>query len=253
LPVLDRNSVVPLYYQIRQRLLQQIRSGNFKAGELVPSEQEISTQLGVSRMTARQALKSLCSLGVTYSQRGKGTFVSQNKLEKNFRQVLSFSEEMKARGLRPGSKVLSFKAVAAAEQVADALRLGPNENVIQLKRLRLADSLPMAVECTCIPLSLCPDFVERFDPSASLYEALSQQCGIRITAAEEIVEVGRATPEEARLLKIPRASAIFLFTRTSFLESGKAVEYVRSVYRGDRYKFVHSLRQSSRNGGRGRN
>ncbi len=91
---LDRHSVVPLYYQIQQRLLEQIRSGALKAGEPVPSEQEIAARLGVSRMTARQAVKSLCHLGVAYSQRGKGTFVSGTKLEKNFRQVLSFSEEM---------------------------------------------------------------------------------------------------------------------------------------------------------------
>jgi GntR family transcriptional regulator len=254
LPALDRNSVIPLYYQIRQSLLEEIRSGSLKAGEPVPSEQEISAHLGVSRMTARQALKSLCSLGLTYSQRGKGTFVSQNKVEKNFRQVLSFTEEMKARGFRPRSKVLGFKAVTATEQVADALRLAPHEKVIRLKRIRLADSLPMAVECTCIPLSLCPDLVETFDPSTSLYDALSQRYAIRITTAEEVVEVGRAGSEDARLLRIPRGSAIFLFTRTSFLESGEPVEYVRSVYRGDRYKFVHSLTQPSRdNSARGRN
>jgi DNA-binding transcriptional regulator YhcF (GntR family) len=83
--VLDRQSVVPLYYQIQQRLTEQIRSGELKPGELVPSEQEISARLGVSRMTARQALKSLCGRGLAYSQRGKGTFVSRMKLEKNFR------------------------------------------------------------------------------------------------------------------------------------------------------------------------
>src|ERR1700704_3772766 len=98
--VLDRQSVVPLYYQIQQALLGQIRSGELVAGAPMPSEQEIATHLGISRMTARQALKSLCSLGVAYSQRGKGTFVSRIKVEKNSRQVLSFSKEMEARGCR---------------------------------------------------------------------------------------------------------------------------------------------------------
>src|SRR6266436_5551613 len=80
--ILDRQSVVPLYYQIQQSLLGRIRSGELVVGAPMPSEQEIATRLGVSRMTARQALKSLCSLGVAYSQRGKGTFVSRFKLEK---------------------------------------------------------------------------------------------------------------------------------------------------------------------------
>jgi GntR family transcriptional regulator len=95
LPAVDRQSVIPLYYQIRQGLLDQIRAGALKAGEPVPSEQVISSRLGVSRMTARQALKSLCSLGFTHSQRGKGTFVSQVKVERNFRQVLSSAKRWK--------------------------------------------------------------------------------------------------------------------------------------------------------------
>ena len=113
--VLDRQSVVPLYYQIQQGLSEQIRSGELKPGELMPSEQEIAARLGVSRMTARQALKSLCSRGLAFSQRGKGTFVSRMKLEKNFRQLLSFSEEMKDRGSRPRSKVLAFKRMLPDE------------------------------------------------------------------------------------------------------------------------------------------
>src|SRR5579862_4180480 len=106
--VLDRQSVVPLYYQIQQFLLEQIQSGTFSPGEPIFSEKEISARMGVSRMTVRQALKSLCNQGVLYSERGKGTFVSGTKLEKNFRNVLSFSEEMKNQGSRPSAKVLSF-------------------------------------------------------------------------------------------------------------------------------------------------
>ena len=163
LPALDRRSVVPLYYQIQRRILEQIRAGTLKAGEPLPSEQEISERLGVSRMTARQALKSLCNLGVAYSQRGRGTFVSRMKLEKNFRQVLSFSEEMEARRSRPGSKVIAFEAVSAPTEVSAALHLKAKEKVIRLKRVRMADSRPMGVECTCLPLALCPDLLQKFD------------------------------------------------------------------------------------------
>ena len=127
LPTLDRHSVVPLYYQIQQHLLEQIRAGILKPGKPIPSEQEISARLRISRMTARQALKSLCDLGVTYSQRGKGTYVSTVKLEKNSRQVLSFSEEMQACGSRARSKVLSFEVATASPDAADALHLPPGE------------------------------------------------------------------------------------------------------------------------------
>lgn len=236
---------MPLYYQIQQQILEHIRSGRFKPGKSLPSEEVISKRLGVSRMTARQALKSLCHLGVAYSQRGKGTFVSGIKLEKNFRQVRSFSEEMEARGSRPHSKLISVDVVPAGEESAEALHVPPQEKLVRLRRVRIADSLPMGVECSCLPLQLCPDFVEKFDPRTSLYHTLSQIYGIHITQADEVVEAGLASGEEARLLRIPKNSPVFLFTRTSYVASGQAVEYVKSTFRGDRYKITNRLGRSS--------
>lgn len=240
-PKLDRRSVVPLYYQIQQRLLEQIRAGSIKAGEPIPSEEEISQRLGVSRMTARQAVKSLCNLGVAYSQQGKGTFVSRMKLEKNFRQVLSFSEEMEARRSHPRSRVIAFEAVSARAEVAAALHLKAKEKVIRLKRVRIADSRPMGIECSYLPLALCPDLLQKFDPDGSLYRTLLERYGIQIALADEVAEASLATSEDARLLGITKGSPVFAFTRTSYLESGQPVEHVRSTYRGDRYKIVNRL------------
>jgi len=242
---LDRHSVVPLYYQIQQHLLQDIRSGHLKPGKPLPSEEVISKHLRVSRMTARQALKSLCSLGVAYSQRGKGTFVSEIKLEKNFRQVQSFTEEMEARGSRPHSKLISSEVTSAAEEAAQALHLALEDKVIQIRRVRVADALPMGVETTCLPQALCPDLLDKFDPRTSLYRTLAQVYGIHIVQADEVVEAGLANVEEARLLGIRKGSPVFLFTRTSFVEGGKAVEYVKSAFRGDRYKITNRLMQQS--------
>lgn len=242
---LDRHSVVPLYYQIQQHLLEDIRSGRLRPGKPIPSEELISKRLRVSRMTARQALKSLCSLGVAYSQRGKGTFVSEIKLEKNFRQVQSFTEEMEAHGSRPHSKLISSDVVSAGEDVADALTLTPGEKVIRIRRVRVADSQPMGVETTSLPHRLCPDLLEKFDPRLSLYRTLSQVYGIHIMQADEVVEAALANPEEARLLQIRKASPVFLFTRTSYIDGGKAVEYVKSTFRGDRYKITNRLGPSS--------
>jgi len=239
--VLDRQSVIPLYYQIQHRLLAQIRTGELKAGQLVPSEQEIAERMGVSRMTARQALKSLCRLGVAYSQRGKGTFVSRIKLEKNFRQVLSFSEEMRARSSRPSSRVLKFERAQSSADVAEALHLSAKEEVFLLRRVRLADSVPLCIECTHLPTRLCPDLEKRFDPGHSLYQALSEHYGIQIDLADEVAEAAVATPEEARLLHVPKNAPVFRFTRTAYLFTGEPVEFVKSTYRGDRCKVVTRL------------
>jgi GntR family transcriptional regulator len=238
---LDRQSVIPLYYQIRERLLEQIRRGVFKSGQSLPSEQEISEHLGVSRMTGRHALKSLCDMGVTYSVRGKGTFVSAIKLEKDFRQVASFTEEMRARGLRPRSKIISFELVRADEEMVNALHLKARESVVSLRRIRFANSSPMGIEWSRIPQRICSDLFKTFDPQGSLYETLTQRYGIKMAIADEIVEAGLAGPEESRLLDIARKSPVFLFTRISYLQSGEPVEFVKSVYRGDRYKLVNRL------------
>ena len=243
LPTLDRHSVVPLYYQIQQHLLDQIRTGALKPGNSIPSEQEISIRLRISRMTARQALKSLCDLGVTYSQRGKGTFVSAGKLEKNSRQVLSFSEEMQASGSRPRSKVLSFEVTNARPDVTDVLQLSPGERVISLRRVRIAGTSPMGLEWSRLPLRVCPDLLQAFDPTRSLYQTLSERYGVHIVAADEVAEAGLAGAEEAKLLKVARSSPVFLFTRTSYSQSGQPVEYVKSTYRGDRFKIVNRLTQ----------
>jgi GntR family transcriptional regulator len=243
---LDRDSAVPLYYQIQQQLLEQIRAGTFKPGQSLPSEQEIAEQLGVSRMTGRQALKSLRDLGLTYSMRGKGTFVLAIKLEKDFRQVTSFSDEMRARGLRPKSKMISFKIVQADKEAASALQLRARETVVSLRRIRLANASPMGIEWSRIPQRVCPDLLTIFDPRASLYETLARRYGIRIAIADEIVEAGLASSEDARLLGIARKSPVFLFTRISYLQSGEPIEFVKSIYRADRYKIVNRLTRMSR-------
>ncbi len=240
---LDRVSGVPFYYQIQQLLLDQIRSGALEPGACLPSEHEIAKTFRVSRMTGRHALKSLCSLGVTYTLWGKGTFVSGVKLEKDVRQVTSFTEEMQALGLKVSSKTLSSGITRADDEVAAALHVSRGEELISLWRIRYANSSPMAVELSRIPRRFCPDLLEKYKPGDSLYETLLRHYGIQMSVAEEVIEAGLATAEEARLLKAPKESPMFLFTRTSYLKSGEPVEFVKSVYRGDRYKIVNRLKR----------
>jgi GntR family transcriptional regulator len=239
--ILDRSSAVPLYFQIHQHLLEQIRSGALQPGQLIPSEQEIATSLGVSRMTARQAVKSLCDAGMAYSRRGLGTFVSGSKREKTSSELLSFTEEMKARGCRPGAQVLAFEEIGPEADVARALHLGAKAKVLRLKRLRTADSEPMSIEESFLPAKLFPGLLTTLDPQTSLYQALTERYGIRMSGADEAVEASLARAEEARLLGIKRSSPIFILTRICYAENGQPVEFVRSAYRGDRWKIVSWL------------
>lgn len=172
--------------------------------------------------------------------------VSPLKVEKSFRQILSFSEEMEARGSRPGSKVLSFETVSPGPEVAGALRIARGEKAIRLQRIRMADSLPMGVECSFLWARLFPDLLRRFDPGTSLYRALANMYGIEVAVVDEVVEAAAATSKEAQLLQISEGSPIFIFSRISYIHSGQPVEYVNSFYRGDRYKIVYRLRQQDR-------
>jgi GntR family transcriptional regulator len=243
---LDRRSGIPLYHQIQQRLLEQIRSGELKPGKPLPSIQQIAALMGVSQMTVRQAVRALIELGVIYSRQGKGTFISGIKLERDFRQVLSFTEETLARGATPSSKVLQFRIQPPGPEAKEALNLGDDEKVFLLRRVRYADSVPMAIESSCLPVRLCPGLIETFDPATSLYDELADQYGIQLMVTDEVVEVGKANAEDAHLLEIAPQSPVFLFTRVSYLDNGTPAEHVMSVYRGDRYKVVNRLTRGSR-------
>jgi GntR family transcriptional regulator len=243
---LDRRSGIPLYHQIQQRLLDRIRSGELKPGSPLPSIQRIAAQMGVSQMTVRQAVRALCELGVIYSRQGKGTFISGIKLERDFRQVLSFTEETMARGATPSSKVLAFRIQPPNQEVKDALGLRDGDKVFSLSRVRYGDSVPMGIECSCLSVQLCPGLMETFDPATSLYQELAEQYGIQLMVTDEVVEVRKPNAEEARLLQISSESPVFLFTRISYLENGTPAEHVKSVYPGDRYKIVNRLMRLKR-------
>jgi GntR family transcriptional regulator len=243
---LHRGNGLPLYQQIQQRLAHQIQSGVYKQSEPLPSIQKIAAQMGVSQMTVRQAVKSLSELGLIYSRQGKGTFISGVKLEKEFRHVLSFSEEARAHGATPHSRLISFRVQEPTQETQAALGLGDKEKIFRLHRVRYEDKMPIGIECSCLAVSVCPSLMETFDPDTSLYEKLASHYGIQLTITEEVIEVGKANAEEARLLKIPRQSPVFLFTRVSFGDDGRPVEHVKSTYRGDRYKIVNRLMRTKR-------
>jgi GntR family transcriptional regulator len=243
---LDRRSGIPLYHQIQQRLLDQIQSGELKPGKPLPSIQQIAARMGVSQMTVRQAVRALIELGVIYSRQGKGTFISGIKLERDFRQVLSFSEETLARGAAPSSKVLSFRIQEPSQEVREALHLKNADKVYSLRRVRYGDSVPMGIEWSCLPVKLCPGLLEALDPTTSLYATLAEHYGIQLMVTDEVVEVGKATAEDARLLEIAAQSPVFLFTRVSYLENGTPAEHVKSVYPGERYKVVNRLMRLKR-------
>ncbi|MCQ2009068.1 GntR family transcriptional regulator [Sporolactobacillus sp. STSJ-5] len=239
--MIDRKSPVPMYYQIEQYIEQLIENRNLKSGDQIPSEREFTDQFHVSRMTVRQAVMNLVHSGVLIRIKGKGTFVSdQNKIEKSLLGLNGFSEDMISRGMKPGSIMLSFTRVCASVKVADHLALDEHDDVFEIKRTRLADDEPMAIETSYIPVKMVPNLTEE-QVSPSLYQYIERQCGLPFDHAIQSIEASVVTAEEAKVLDIPKGSPILLIERCSYLKNGCPIELTKSLFRADRYKFMATL------------
>jgi GntR family transcriptional regulator len=232
---LNKSSFTPLYYQIEQALRGQIKAGELPPGEAI-SERELSERLGVSRMTARQALRALRDEGLIYTERGLGTFVAEPKMNVHTRHLLGFTEDMRRRGLTASSKVLSFRRYKPDPALAERLQLEEGDEAFEITRLRLADRIPMAYEICHLPVRLCPGLKRADVERGSLYQLLEEVYGARLRRSDEVLEAACATRHEAELLSIKPRSPVLVVQRTVYAENGTSIEVVRSVYRGDRYQ-----------------
>lgn len=231
----------PLYIQIREILQRQIEAGALAVGERLPSERQLSEEYKVSRMTARQALLALVRDGVIFARVGKGTFVAAPKIDQQLRTLTGFSQDVKARGSRPSSRVLDARVIAATPEVAAALRITPQSEVIRLARLRLSDNLPLAVETAHLPFARFPGLLTHDFAAESLYAVLEHEYGLALTQAEQVLEAVVADVEEMALLELTSPAAVMRMQRLTVDSDGTPVEFVLSSYRGDRYKFRFAL------------
>lgn len=234
---LDARSPVPKHTQLRAILLDLI--GESAVDAPAPSERELMATYGVARMTARKAVDLLVAEGRLYRVPGKGTFVARPKIEMAL-ALTSFTEDMRIRGLRPGSRELDRRVVPAPRGLAGELRIDPGADVVVLERLRLADGIPMAIERCHVPVAVAPGLADADLTDRSLYAYLEQEHGIVLDAGEQHIEAAVVDTADADVLAIPTGSAVLLLTRRS-LSRGVPIEYVVSTYRGDRYQLRVAL------------
>ena len=210
-------------------------------GTAIPSERQLSVDLGVSRLTVRAALDDLAREGYVVRRRGSGTYVQQPKIAQEL-TMTSFSEDMRRRGMVPGSRTLSMATELAGARLGRLLHVSPSEKILVIKRLRLADGETMAIETLHLPSALVPG-LEAKDLGGSFYELLQDRYGVEIASGTQAIEPTVTNEEESELLSVPLHSPAFLFERTSRTDNGETVEFVRSLYRGDRYRLVAELSQ----------
>lgn len=237
---IDKDSSIPIYLQLKRLIERQVTSGSLPPHSRIPSERELSEQFAISRMTARRALLELTREGWIYTSVGKGTFVAEPKISQSLQALTSFSEDMRARGLRPSAALLRHGLLPADDEVARGLRLPAETAVLCIERLRLADGEPMALEQAHFSF---PGMEELLSSSldGSLYELLRER--FRLVPAEAIqeFEARLATPPEQELLRVGAGAPVLTIDRTTLDTTGRPFEFVRSVYRADRYRFVARL------------
>lgn len=221
-------------------------------GELLPSERTLADRLNIARMTVRQALHRLAAEGVVYQRHRQGTFAAGAKLVQS-ESLVSFSEDMRARGFQPGAQVVSMSVHPASELLAARLQVREGAPVVQLVRVRTADGMPIALERPYLS-------AERFQGleladlnDVSLYDYLEHTWGVRAEYGEQRVSAVLPDPADADLLKIAPTLPCFSIERVSYDRDGRVVECDRSLYRGDRYDILMRVRREQLAPGHDRN
>ncbi len=216
-------------------------------GEAIPSERQLSADFGVSRLTLRAALDDLAREGYVVRRRGAGTFVGEPKIAQEL-TMTSFTDDMRRRGMRPSSKTLELRVTPAGARLGRLLHVSPSEPVVVASRLRLADGESMAIETVHVRERHVPGLTARDLEATSFYELLQNRYGIVVGNGFQRIEATVTNEEESAALGVPLHSPAFLFERTTRADNGTVIEFVRSVYRGDRYVLATSLTPQSRRG-----
>jgi len=237
---IEFNTAIPLYYQLKEIIKQQIEEKIFPIGSAIPTEQELQEKYKVSRSTVRQAINELVNEGFLTKKQGKGTFVSgMGKLKEELPRLLSFTEQMLVKRIKPEARVISVQEIFPPKRIIKALRLAEKEKVLRIERLRLADKKAICILVSYLPLSLGIKIEDDF--TGSLYDLLEKKYGFTITKGDEIIEASAASKHEARLLKIKEGSPVLCMSRITYTLDNRALELVEGTYRADRYKYSITL------------
>lgn len=223
----------PLYRRLSDYIKHVITDGLLKRGTFMPSERVLSSELGLSRATIRKAIDELSASGFLVRRHGSKTEVA-SRVEKTLSALTSFSEDIRSRGMEPSAEWLSRTITKPSPSEVMALGISPSEQLVRLERLRLADSVPIAIERAAVPQSILPsaELVED-----SLYDALEKRNALPKRALQRM-RAGIVTPRDAKLLNCPMGTPIFIVERHLFLDDGRTVEFTETRYHGDNYDFV---------------
>lgn len=229
------------YARIEEELSERIRGGILRPGDRIPPERELAAQLGVSRMTVRQALGRLADRGLLVRQQGRGTFVMEPRMVQSLSRLHGLYEQMLQQGIVPAARLLSGEQIAASASLARVFVVREGSPLYKLVRLRLGTGVAVALETSYFPERLMPDLLSQDLERQSIYR-LMERYGARPVRAVQSLEPVLARADEAAALEVAVGSPLMLIERTAWDEQGRTVEYAKDLYRGDRSRFVAELR-----------
>lgn len=229
---------LPLYYQIKEIIQEMIENEELKPGDIIPAERELCEIQGVSRMTVNKAIMDLVNEGVIYREQGKGTFVASPKEKQQISRLKGFTEEMEGQGLKSDTHILSFRIKTATRQIKAQLAMTQEQTkVIEIKRLRLSNEEPIAIETAFIPQHIFQDMTAEMIEGKSLYSIFRDKYNVNPIRAKQTIEPIILSEYECKLLNQKENSIALMFKRNTYLADGSPIETTTAIYRSDRYKY----------------
>lgn len=240
--MINFESHLPYYVQLKEIIRARMETGEWAAGDRLPSEAELCAMFGVSRTVVRQALQELTYEGLVKRRKGKGSFVVRPKISEQLVQKLTgFYQDMVQQGYAPVTEVLTQRVVPASGEIAGYLNIEAGTPIIEIERLRSVDDVPIVLVTTYIPSALCPDLIHEDLRNQSLYELLESRYHLVVTRGRRTIQSVLADGAQAKLLGIAKGAPLFRLDSTSFLADGRGVEYYVAYHRGDRSQFEVEL------------
>lgn len=240
----DKNSPIPMYYQLKELIKEMIENEELKPKDPIAPERELCEYHDVSRMTVNKAITSLVTEGYLYREQGRGTYVAEPKKNYRVSGLSGLTEEMMVRrGLKVDTEIISFEEKCPNKTIKSFLELGDGENIYKITRLRRVEKEPYALEVSYIPAALCPSLSKSKLDNKSLYYVLRTEYGLDMEFANQTIEPIMVDEYESNLLGIEKNSLALLFIRRTYTNEGRPFEVTRSTYRSDKYKFEITLKK----------
>lgn len=233
----------PMYVQIKELLKKRIASGDYKRGEKLPSERELSQHYDISRMTARKALTELVNDGLAYRTHGSGTYVAHLKIERDMTTLTGFSQMLRDKGITPSNRLIKTGHIEADKKLSEIFNVMLGTIFYEIVRVRYGNDVPLALEFTYVPENLFPGLLEEDFSSVSLYSVFETKYNHKVSHAKEWLSLYQVHGDVAKYLDIPDETSVMLFECITFDEDSVPVEFARSYSRGDQCVFYTEMRK----------